>query len=187
MSTKSPPSTVVVDQTTVLSLLTTIAILGIAYISSLHLLHSSTTTKLRILFIWHAFDALIHFALEGSFIYHCFFTYISIPISSDYPHPASLRSSEGHFLGYSDRLYGSIYGDSFTAKLWQEYAKADRRWAGADLTVVSLELLTVFGAGPIALYICELIRRQDAGGKIWFWVCILATAELYGGKYPNLG
>lgn len=187
MSTKNLSSTFVIDQTTVLSLLTTLAILGIAYFSSLQLLHSSTTTKLRIIFIWHAFDALIHFALEGSFLYNCFFTYISIPISSDYPHPASLGSPEVYFLGYKDRLYGNMYGDSFMAKLWQEYAKADRRWAGADLTIISLELLTVFGAGSLALYICELVRRQDAGGKLWFWGSILATGELYGGKHPNLG
>ena len=71
-----------------------------------------------------------------------------------------------------------------TAKLWQEYAKADKRWGGADLTVVSLELLTVFGAGPVAACVCEMIRRGDGAGngKMWFWASVLATAELYGGK-----
>lgn len=87
-----------------------------------------------------------------------------------------------HFLGHADRLYGSQYGSSPTAKLWQEYAKADRRWGGADLTVISLELLTVFGAGPLAAYVCELVRRRDTGGKLWFWASVLATGELYGGK-----
>lgn len=72
------------------------------------------------------------------------------------------------------------------AKLWQEYAKADKRWGGTDLTVISLELLTVFGAGPLALYVCELVRRQDSGGKLWFWASILATGELYGGEFPHL-
>lgn len=81
-----------------------------------------------------------------------------------------------------DRLYGSQYGSSPTAKLWQEYAKADKRWGGADLTVISLELLTVFGAGPLAAYICELVRRRDNGGKLWFWASVLATGELYGGE-----
>ena len=79
-------------------------------------------------------------------------------------------------------MYGSHYGSSPTAKLWQEYAKADKRWGGADLTVISLELLTVFGAGPLAAYVCELVRRRDNGGKLWFFASILATGELYGGK-----
>ena len=85
-------------------------------------------------------------------------------------------------MGYADRSYGSQYGTSPTAKLWQEYAKADKRWGGADLTVISLELLTVFGAGPLAAYICELVRRRDSGGRLWFCASVLATGELYGGK-----
>lgn len=68
------------------------------------------------------------------------------------------------------------------ARLWMEYAKADHRWGDADLTVVSLELLTVFVAGPLAIYVCELIRRRDES-KLWFWASILATAELYGGEH----
>ena len=80
-------------------------------------------------------------------------------------------------------MYGSQYGNSATARLWQEYAKADRRWGGADLTVVSLELLTVFGGGGLAVGVCELIRRGDLGGRLWFWASVLATGELYGGEF----
>lgn len=69
------------------------------------------------------------------------------------------------------------------ARLWQEYAKADKRWGGADLTIVSIELLTVFIAGPLAVYVCQLLRRQDRSGKLWFWAIVLATGELYGGKF----
>lgn len=181
METQSSPSTLVVDRTTVLSLFAALSVLITAYAASLRVLHASTTTKLRILFIWHLFDSLIHFTFEGSFLYNCFFTYTSVTHSSDYPHPASLTSPGVYFLGYPDRLYGSKYGTSPTAKLWQEYAKADERWGGADLTVISLELLTVFAAGPLAAYICELIRRRDSGGKLWFWASVLATGELYGG------
>ena len=182
MSTLSNPSTLVIDQTTVLSLLAVFVLLLAAYLSSLRLLHPATTTKLRILFIWHLFDALIHFLFEGSFLYNCFFTYTSIPHTTDYPHPASLTAPGVYFLNHKDRLYGSAYGSSPHAKLWQEYAKADKRWGGADLTVISLELLTVFGAGPLAAYTCYLIERRDPGGKLWFWASVLATAELYGGK-----
>lgn len=60
------------------------------------------------------------------------------------------------------------------------YAQADSRWAGADLTVISLELLTVLGAGPLALYICWGIVRRDV--MTGFWMVVLATGELYGGK-----
>jgi len=59
------------------------------------------------------------------------------------------------------------------------YAQADKRWAGADLTVVSLELLTVFGAGPLAAYICWRIQRKNF--SVPFWMVVLATGELYGG------
>lgn len=187
MDINESQSRLIIDETTILSLLATVFILLVAYISSLRLLSPTINPKLRILFIWHAFDALIHFILEGSFLYNCFFTYITIPIPSsigDYPHPASLGASTGavHFLGHSDRLYGSRYGDSFMTRLWMEYAKADRRWGDADLTVVSLELLTVLVAGPLAIYVCELIRRRD-GARLWFWGSVLATAELYGGEH----
>lgn len=99
-----------------------------------------------------------------------------------------------YFLGFKDRTYGSAYGDSPTAKLWQEYAKADARWGGADLTVVSLELLTVFIGGPLAAYICYMLAsghgsvgatgkgKGKISGKLAFWMIVLATGELYGGK-----
>ena len=183
METQSSPSTLVIDQTTVTSLLAALSVLIIAYAVSFRVLHASTTAKLRILFIWHLFDSLIHFTFEGSFLYNCFFTYKSTLQSNDFPHPASLTSPGVYFMGYKDRLYGSQYGSSPTAKLWQEYAKADKRWGGADLTVISLELLTVFAGGPLAAYICELIRQRDCGGRLWFWATVLATGELYGGKF----
>lgn len=184
------PSTLVIDRVTILSLLATLILLIIAYLASLRLLRPRTTLKFRILFIWHAFDALIHLILESAFLYNCFFTYTSILSSSDYPHPASLTSPGVYFLGRKDRLYGSNYGSNPMAKVWQEYAKADSRWGGADLTVISLEILTVCIGGPLAVYVCELIRRGDregggAGGKLWFWATVLATGELYGGECPT--
>lgn len=181
MEPQASSTTLAIDLTTVLSLFAALSVLITAYAVSLRVLHASTTTKLRVLFIWHLFDSLIHFTFEGSFLYNCFFTYTSVLHSSDYPHPASLTSPGVYFMGYADRSYGSQYGTSPTAKLWQEYAKADKRWGGADLTVISLELLTVAAAGPLAAYICELIRRRDGGGKLWFWASVLATGELYGG------
>lgn len=40
-----------------------------------------------------------------------------------------------YFLGQKDRLYGSAYGTGPTSLLWQEYAKADKRWGGVCPTV----------------------------------------------------
>ncbi|KAF2763550.1 Emopamil-binding protein [Pseudovirgaria hyperparasitica] len=232
MSTRSPsPSPYAdpqIDTTTVLSLLTTVAILAAAYATSTRLLPSSASTKTRILFVWHAFDALIHTFLEGTFLLNCFLTSVPTPPSpldtlaaaaappskrwfaaspppSPAPVPPSSASSSSsailsaiaaaappltppgiHFLADAQNLYGSIYGTNPAARLWQEYAKADRRWGGADLTIVSLELLTVCIGAPLAAYICVLLVRgargdRRAGKGVWFWMGVLATGELYGG------
>ena len=186
MSTATNPSTLVIDQTTITSLLAALSLLVIAYALSLRVLHPTTSTKLRVIFIWHVFDALVHFLFEGSFLYNCFFTYTSVPHTSDYPHPASLTAPGVHFLGYRDRLYGSAYGTSPTARLWQEYAKADKRWGGSDLGVISLELLTVFGAGPLAVIVCESVRRRTMEKGGWLWAIVLATGELYGGGLSHV-
>ncbi|MCJ1421405.1 hypothetical protein MMC32_007768 [Xylographa parallela] len=179
-----PPT--LLSPTTILSLLSTLLLLLTAYLSSLYLLPAHTTRKLRVLYIWHLFSALTHLVLEASFLYNCFFTYAPVALSADYPHPASRSSPAGSFLARPDRAYGSAHGTNPFARLWQEYARADRRWGGADPTVVSLELLTVGGAGPLALYVAECIRRGAGeggrgGARLWFWGTVLATGELYGG------
>ncbi|MCJ1433690.1 hypothetical protein MMC27_003054 [Xylographa pallens] len=188
----APPT--LLSPTTLLSLLSTLLLLLTAYLASLYLLPPFTTRKLRLLYIWHLFSGLTHLVLEASFLYNCFFTYtpVSLAATADYPHPAS-RSfpagsfpAVGSFLARPDRAYGSAHGTNPFARLWQEYARADRRWGGADLTVVSLELLTVGGAGPLALYVAECIRRGAGkkgrgGARLWFWGTVLATGELYGG------
>lgn len=57
------------DSTTMISLASTVLILAVAYGTSVKVLAPTTPTSYRVLFIWHAFDALIHFFLEGSFLY----------------------------------------------------------------------------------------------------------------------
>jgi EXPERA (EXPanded EBP superfamily) len=64
-------------------------------------------------------------------------------------------------------------------KTGQEYAAADRRWGTADPTVVSIELLTVFGAGTLAVWIVYQIVRRNP--ERYYWIVVLSTAELYGG------
>ncbi|KAK6951964.1 hypothetical protein K445DRAFT_77658 [Daldinia sp. EC12] len=165
------------DRTTLVSLASTVAILAVAYLLSLQALDHKTPGSHRFLFIWHAFDALIHFILEGSFLYHCFFSWIPL---SGVRNPQWLAPTAHNYLGHTDRAYGSqAGGNNPFAQLWMVYAKADRRWAGADLTVISLELLTVFIAGPLACLICYGIAKKDPRTNIL--LIIIATMELYGG------
>lgn len=147
-----------IDATTIVSLLCVVALLAAAYGASIRLLPASATIKTRILFVWHAFDALIHLVFEGSFLFNCFFVSYSLPTSFDvasrkHPRIKLLTPPDVYWLGHQDRLYGANYGEGPFAKLWQEYAKADKRWGGVDLGVVSLEVLTVFVGAPLA---CEL-------------------------------
>ncbi|KAL3422690.1 emopamil binding protein [Phlyctema vagabunda] len=162
-----------IDTTTIVSLLAVVFLLVTAYLTSLKLLSPLTPTRLRVLFIWHAFDFLIHTIFEGSYLYNCFFT--SAALDPANVHPAAISN----FLGQPDRLYGAAYGENWATKLWMVYAQADKRWAGADLTVISLELLTVLGAGPLAAWICYGITQRDY--RVSFWMIVLATGEIYGG------
>jgi hypothetical protein len=119
------------DPVTLWSLASTVAMVIVAYSLSLLALDKSISKARRFLFIWHAFDALIHFCLEGSFLYHCFFSWI--PLSS-VSNPHALAPTAYNFLGHTDRAYGAqAGGDAPMAQLWMIYAKADRRWGGADL------------------------------------------------------
>ncbi|KAF5025910.1 hypothetical protein F66182_2029 [Fusarium sp. NRRL 66182] len=124
-SSSLPPD--LFDQTTIISLLSTLAIVFAAYAASLKFLPSSSSGTLRFLFIWHLADALCHFILEGSFLYHCFFSHelLGDAATKDFfPTPPG-------FLGYSDRVYGAQSGGSNPfAQLWMVYARADKRWAG---------------------------------------------------------
>ena len=61
----------------------------------------------------------------------------------------------------------------------REYAAADSRWGTADPTIVSLELLTVLVAGPMAAFIVYQIVKRDPARH--YWIIVLSTGELYGG------
>lgn len=188
--TVSPPFTL--DSGTFLSLATALSLLPVAQLLASFTLPKDIPTRYKYLFLWHTYDLLTHFIIEGSFLYHCFFSYIDLPATTtDCPHPVSLTPDGVYFLGQHSRRYGALYSSAPMARLWQEYAKADHRWAGADLTVISLELLTVGLGGPCATYIAYLISKimsTPAGNqkaklqaRMWFLATALATAELYGG------
>lgn len=163
-----PRSSPEIDGTTVLSLLFFVSLLGAAYGASIRLLPPTSTVKTRILFVWHLFDALIHLFFEGSFLWNCFFVSYSLPTSFNaaakrHPRIKLLTPPDVYWLGREDRIYGANYGEGMFSRLWQEYAKADRRWGGTDLGVVSLEVLTVFVGAPLA---CKF-RSPLAGKKIF--------------------
>ncbi|WKT43201.1 hypothetical protein QSH57_008037 [Fusarium oxysporum f. sp. vasinfectum] len=141
-SSSLPPD--LFDQTTIISLLSTLAIVFAAYAASLRFLPSSSSGPL-----------------------------VDDAKTDLFPTPPG-------FLGYSDRVYGAQSGGSNPfAQLWMVYARADKRWAGVDLGVVSLELLTVFFDGPLAVYVCYCLAKKDP--KVSIWMIVLATCELYGG------
>jgi len=170
------------DHTSIFALASVATILATAYSCSFALLRKSCNTKVRILFIWHLFDALIHLTLEASYLYNIFFT--SMP-KLDVTYTRGMYSTpmtpvNVSFLRDSKHLHGSFYGASMTARLWQEYAKADQRWGGSDLSIASLELITVLVMAPLALYVCHLLRRQQYT-KASFWMVVVAVGELYGG------
>ncbi|PHH63434.1 hypothetical protein CDD81_5813 [Ophiocordyceps australis] len=165
------------DTQTIVSLLGTVAIVATAWIASHRVLAASSSGATRFLFIWHLGDALCHFIIEGSYLYHCFVSSaVPVPGREYYPTPHNYlwRGDEG------SRVWGPQAGGSNAfAQMWMVYARADRRWAGADVGVISLELLTVLFDGPLACYVCYLLSKQDARANIW--MIVLATAELYGG------
>jgi hypothetical protein len=118
------------DQTTLISLASTVAIVAAAYATSRQVLPASAGGVTRFLFIWHLADGLCHFILEGSFLYHCFFSHQS---ASDSAAALFFPTPQG-FLGSVDRVYGAQAGGSNPfAQLWMVYARADKRWAGVDL------------------------------------------------------
>ncbi|KZP33429.1 Emopamil-binding protein [Athelia psychrophila] len=130
--------------------LAAVATLGlVAYLGAKALLPKNAKWQDRATFIWLAFDAMIHFSFEGSFLALSTFG-------------RQVNTSVGPF-----------------AEMWKEYARADYRWGFADETVVSLELLTVLGAGPLCCYILKQLVSDDPARH--YWIVVLSTAELYGG------
>ncbi|KAK3994774.1 putative Emopamil-binding protein-like protein [Cladorrhinum sp. PSN332] len=192
----APPVTTwdLIDQTTIISLLSTVAILGAAWGLSLLVLDKrATSTRTRFLFVWHAFDALIHFVLEGGFVYHCLFSTLEVR-SGGGNGGGFLHDPEGYLGRYGARggrwitvggpqaAAGAPGGDSswnVLAKLWMVYGRADRRWVGVDLTVVSIEIITVVFAGAMAVLACYDIAKRNPRKNLV--MIILATAEIYGG------
>ncbi|KIW15730.1 hypothetical protein PV08_05780 [Exophiala spinifera] len=185
-----PPFTL--DSGTAISLGIAFALMPLAQGLAATFLPPATPRKHYWLFLWHAYDFLTHFIIEGSFLYHCFFSYIELAAKE------GAESSRGGsnipvLFDRPDRQYGALSSSGPMARLWAEYAKADSRWGGADLMVISVELVTVLLDGPGAVYICYLISKianlKDPAlqgqylSRLWFVAIVVATLELVGGWY----
>ncbi|KAI0755023.1 Emopamil-binding protein [Daedaleopsis nitida] len=119
------------------------------YLASKSLLPKNARWQDRFTFIWLAFDGIIHFTLEGSFLYYSMFG-------------RQVNTSSGPM-----------------AQMWKEYVAADFRWGVADPTIVSLELLTVFGVGTMCFYVLKQLVQDDPARH--YWIIVLSTSEIYGG------
>lgn len=65
------------------------------------------------------------------------------------------------------------------SEIWIEYGKADKRWADYDPTVLSLELLTVYIMGPLAIAgLYATLTRKPWRHVVQIIIC---ACELYGG------
>ncbi|KAJ9608813.1 hypothetical protein H2200_006584 [Cladophialophora chaetospira] len=181
------------DGGTAFSLAVAFSLMPSAQILAAYALPKSTSRKLYYVFLWHAYDFLTHFIIESSYLYHCLCSYQQLPARTpDISHPAAWGGEPQAFLyNRPDRRYGPFYSEGPMARLWQEYAKADRRWGGADLNIMSLEILTIGLGGPAAVYICYLVSKITISNdetvknrylpRLWFTASALATGELYGG------
>ncbi|KAH9979961.1 Emopamil-binding protein [Lactifluus volemus] len=151
MPQTSPSTHSVFTETSAFSLAAFAAVVVIAFIAGRVLLPKSGpwNKQDRFTFIWLTLDALTHFTFEFSFI---------------------VLSTAGHTVNTSTGIF---------AQMWQDYAKADRRWGTADPTIVAMELVTVFGTGTLAVWILYQIMRRDSAR--YYWIVVLSTAELYGG------
>ncbi|KAF9806377.1 hypothetical protein IEO21_08686 [Rhodonia placenta] len=107
-----------------------VAFVGVvAVTASRTLLPKTASWQDKFTFIWLAFDAGIHFVFEGSFLYYSLFG-------------RQVNTNFGPAL------------DSRRPILGKDYARADARWGFADPTIVSMEILTVLGAGTTSLPSC---------------------------------
>ena len=113
---------------------------------------SSLSWPTRITLIWLLLDAFTHLTMEALY---CALT-----------------------LAYGGARYAPAWlaGASY---MWREYGKADSRWSAFDPTVLSLELVTVLLAGPLAVAAFYGVWARAPWKNLA--LVVLSTCELYGG------
>ena len=72
----------------------------------------------------------------------------------------------------------AVKSSSFLAKIWNEYARADRRWQVRDVGVISVEAATVFVGLLCVLQLFAVYRSKPYRHALQIVICV---AELYGG------
>lgn len=169
--TSTPPTIFTATSAYSLAGVATIGLL--AYTGSKTLLPKNARWQDKTTFIWLAFDAMIHFSFEGSFLYLSTF---GRSVNTSIGPFAELCKPHPHPHSQTWLLATTLTNDARTGK---EYARADFRWGFSDETVVSLEILTVLGAGPLCVYILKQLVSDDPARH--YWIVVLSTAELYGG------
>jgi EXPERA (EXPanded EBP superfamily) len=103
----------------------------------------------KITAVWYALDACTHLTMELSYVLLTWF------------------------------YNGARNFDGLASVIWKEYGKADARWENYDTNVLSLEILTVFIMGPLALAcLYGTLKRSP-----WRHVAqiVICACELYGG------
>ncbi|KAG0172850.1 hypothetical protein DFQ28_009814 [Apophysomyces sp. BC1034] len=128
------------DTWSIIALVFMVGLFAIALISGQAFLPAHASKIDRLTFIWFAFDALTHFIIEGSFLYH---------------------STFGRTV---------LTGTGLFADMWKDYAQADLRWGFADSTIVAVELMTVVFSGSMCLYVLYLLHRNDPTRHLWIIV-----------------
>jgi hypothetical protein len=114
----------------------------------------------------------MHFSFEGSFLYLSTFG-------------RTVASSTGAFaeLCWFRVILRRVYSDRLLVS-GKEYTLADYRWGISDPNIVSIEILTVLGAGSLCCYILYQLVRGDPARH--YWIIVLCTAEIYGGWSVHL-
>jgi hypothetical protein len=184
MSTTETP-VVLFDTITIVALSSLVALVvaGISFANVT--LPANFSSAKRFLFIWHAADALCHLIIEGSFVYHCLFSYLIVKDGQDV---SGLYPTPDNFLYSTDRIYGPQAGGSnIFAQMWMVYARADRRWAGVD--IVSSFLFRSTSSSCSLFQPCS--RFQDNLSNVCGRICLTCLGCLYigstdgSGRYPS--
>ncbi|CAG8564183.1 13423_t:CDS:2 [Ambispora gerdemannii] len=131
------------EPTAIYSLLFTLLLITVSFVAAYGFLsREKFKTSEKYVFAWLTWDALVHFILEGSFVYMSVLG-------------RTVETSSGRM-----------------AELWKEYGKADSRWLIAEPTVVSIEIPTFIVCGPLSvLVLWAIIKDHPIRHPLQFLLC----------------
>jgi len=149
-------------------------------------LPKSASRRARQMYSWLVFDLGIHTIHESVFLYQNIVAHRPVSASGTSGSPsARVRPwlpSGVHVWADPTRAYGAYTSDSPWAAIWTDYGRADRRWAGPDLQVVTVEVIMCLFGTVLTVLALWLIHAD--GGKITaraaFPVMVMSVMELLG-------